>query len=344
MRTSGQSHIIEHKEFLGTVTGTNAYVGTTYAINPGVAATFPWLSTQAVAWEMYRFRALCFTYTGSIGTGAAGKVITIPEYDPDDSPPSTLNQAYSMFGMKRCSVWDQSDMRFEPHLMHAVTPWKNVRSGLTPGSLATYDVGTVTVATNGATDGVNLGDFFVSYSVEFKVPQLGTTKPFVSSFLYSDFALTGEIKIAGTGSSLFIPGTTTILLDQLGLGAPSSHGTYANGVTAYGWQLLKYGTYLIRLYNVVLSSGSDSSSVNTVITLVGPGSALSGTPALGLATSIVNYSIIQSFEVDEPTTCDSTFPVVSAQGSDQRLTPGVLDSNGDPAVVKFARCSIIYMG
>jgi hypothetical protein len=101
-RNGGLKHkptIITDDENLGIInaTGNTAFsILGQYAINPGQAATFPWLSSIAKNYEKFKFLMLEF-YTvpqvsGFATAGQTGEVVLSVDYDASDAAPANYQQ------------------------------------------------------------------------------------------------------------------------------------------------------------------------------------------------------------------------------------------------------------
>jgi hypothetical protein len=86
--------IITNREYIGDVISANpnTFSYTTYPLNPGQNATFPWLASIASNFESYRFRGLVFEYKSmsadalnSVNT-ALGSVVLSVQYDAANGP------------------------------------------------------------------------------------------------------------------------------------------------------------------------------------------------------------------------------------------------------------------
>lgn len=177
VKASPKSTRIVHRELLSTVTGSVAFaVFNSFQCNPGLSATFPWLSTQAVGWEQYKFHKLAFEYITRCATTAAGSVILAPDYDVLDAAPSTELIATSYRDATEDVPWKEQCCVWEPTAMFPLGPRKYVRSALVANSdLKTYDVGTQHICTTGQVDTAAIGKLWVAYDVELFVPQTSTT-------------------------------------------------------------------------------------------------------------------------------------------------------------------------
>jgi len=166
---------IVHREFVGNVTGSSSFATPlTLPLNPGMATTFPWLSTQAVGWEQYKFNRLKFSYLSRTGTSTPGSVMLIPDYDAADPAPSTEQIATAYRDVVEEVPWvPEFCCNLDKASMMEPAKRKFIRVGpLSPNlDVKTYDAGTMFV---GTVDGTNVawGKLWVEYDVELFVPQL----------------------------------------------------------------------------------------------------------------------------------------------------------------------------
>lgn len=163
---------VRHTEFVANVTGTNPFEVTSYAINPGQAMTFPWLSGLAIGFESYLFNSLSFSYVPSVGTATAGVVNLAIDYDALDPAPLTKAQFMQMHGAVRVVPWDSIkvsadslDLKKLPQRYTRKSAWNG------PGDLKTYDVGNFIVGTSGFGQVIASGELYVTYDVTLMTPQ-----------------------------------------------------------------------------------------------------------------------------------------------------------------------------
>jgi hypothetical protein len=182
-----RSITVQNDEFIGAVTVANQpnFNNTAYAINPGQATTFPWLSLQAKQWEKYQFKMLEFYFKREVSefatAGSAGKVIMSVDFDAADSPPGTKQQMEDTIPHVDGMPCENITMRLPPAQMHPMNSIsKYVRPGGLPGNsdIKTYDVGNLNVATQGITQNVEVGELRVRYICVFSVPVLESTNSF----------------------------------------------------------------------------------------------------------------------------------------------------------------------
>lgn len=177
--STGKGTVISHREYLGDIQGTTPFTPTTYPLNPGIASTFPWLSTVASNYQEYRFHGLIFEFrpliTDFVTGGSPGVIVMSTVYNADApvfaSKQQMENSEYATSVKPTCG------------LMHAIEcannqtilPEKFVRTGAVPvgQDLRMYDLGNTVVATQ-LNPSQNLGEIWVSYNVEFFKPILNS--------------------------------------------------------------------------------------------------------------------------------------------------------------------------
>lgn len=195
---------IVHRELVAGVTGSLAYaVPTTLALNPGLPASFPWLSTQAQGWERYRFNRLKYCFFTRASSATAGSVMLIPDYDASDSAPLSELIGSSYEDVSEDVPWKDIVCDLRPSALHAIGPSKFVRVGALAANqdIKTYDAGNLFVATlDGAV--TSWGKLWVEYDVTLMTPQLQPGGTGVISAIHSLGALATTANELGTTQSL----------------------------------------------------------------------------------------------------------------------------------------------
>lgn len=171
-----------HREYIADVVSNSSngvFNLVNYNVNPGLASTFPWLSTIARNFEEYEFKGLVFEYRTTSGavtsSQALGAVIMATNYDVVD-PNFTTKQAmeayeYSVSGVPSANLLHPVECAPGSRPLNTLY----VRNtGVTTGGQQLYDFGNFQIATQGVPgSSVNLGELWVSYDVEFRKPKLG---------------------------------------------------------------------------------------------------------------------------------------------------------------------------
>jgi hypothetical protein len=163
--------VISQRELVDNVHGNgNSFtVHDSYPINPGMSKTFPWLSTQAVGWEKYRFKKIRFLYLTRSGATDKGSIILSIDHDAADLPPASEQIACSYLGAAEDVVWKDISAS-----VRCPSEFRYVRTQALGANLdiKTYDVGTLYMCSAGCSADSTFGKLFVEYEVEFTIPQL----------------------------------------------------------------------------------------------------------------------------------------------------------------------------
>jgi hypothetical protein len=165
---------------LGVITGSTAFATTQYSINPGQAASFPWLSLEAKQWEKYRIRKLCYEYTPQVtefSTNGVGSLVIGFDADASDAPPNDLVHALNCDPRAFDLPCKRIVLDIPPKYMNMMTDGYFVRPGNLPGQsdIKTYDCGNINISTVGQANAGQIGILAVSYVVEFSIPILEPT-------------------------------------------------------------------------------------------------------------------------------------------------------------------------
>lgn len=164
---------ISHRELYdASVPGSTAFtVQNTIVLNPGLAASFPWLAPQAKMWEQYVCHKLCAEWIPIAPTDTKGTVTLSPEYDSGDAAPTTEEQLSSAFGTVEDRVWVPIVLDLDTKSMMAGVTRKFVRSTNVAGDIKMFDVGKIFVASNNEANTDAIGKLWLSYDFEFFIPQ-----------------------------------------------------------------------------------------------------------------------------------------------------------------------------
>jgi hypothetical protein len=243
--------VISHREYIADVvsTGATTFSVVSYACNPGVSGTFPWLSSVASNFESYRFERLNFEYETDISTATAGTAIMGLDYDAADPAPTTKTQVLSYRGAVRSPVWQPCCM---VSLQEDLNKLKSfyIRRGTLSANLdiKTYDTGNLFMCTVSAA--ATIGELYVDYTVRLMTPHLGPVG--IGNALYSTFSGVSNASpfgAAATGTSnapvtYVSTGTTTSVTTWTftaaynGLFTLNVAGTGLTGVTFSGMATL----------------------------------------------------------------------------------------------------------
>jgi hypothetical protein len=262
MHQTGQSIVVRHKELLGDViggaTGATFNVGSKYYLNPGLASSFPWLSSIAQQYQEYSWKGIVFHFVSTSGQSVAstntslGSIMLHTDYRVTAPTPTNKQELLNEYFA--------SDAKPSESFCHPIEcdPKENpynvqyVRSGAVPSGEdpKTYDLGVVNVATQGLpSDTLNVGELWVSYEVELKKPQL-----------------TGGVTLGAHWSNSAGDGTVAKLLGDSPTIKYNTIGATFNGTDTWTLPAGLTGTFMV-VANFYGTGSADSPSI--VVTNMG---------------------------------------------------------------------------
>jgi hypothetical protein len=289
MGSKGASCRVRHRELVTNISGSVAFaVALRLALNPGLAATFPWLSSIAASWEKYKFHKLAFKYLTRTGSTTPGSVILAPDYDASDGPPASEQIVSAFSDLVEDVPWRESmTCALKAQSMNSSVPVHFVRSEPVAANndIKVYDVGQFFVCTVDGT-AVPWGKLWVEYDVEFFIPQLpsGGLKP-SGGQIVGNTALSGANPL-GTGplldaqsSGIGVDFTSTVTFLNV--------GDYVMAVNASGTTITAFGITIgsgvtLIASSVVINAGANSAlqvSTLRVTSLTGATARVTATAA-----------------------------------------------------------------
>jgi hypothetical protein len=170
-RQTADSTRITHRELVGSLTGTVLFtLAQSFSVNPGLPATFPWLASQAVGWEKYKFNYLRLCSYTRTGSTTPGSIIMSPDYNAADPGPVTEQIMSSYYGTREDAPWKDICLEMDSARLAGE---RFLRYGaLAPNlDIKTYDVANVFVGTVDGT-AVAWSKLWWEYEVVFYNPQL----------------------------------------------------------------------------------------------------------------------------------------------------------------------------
>ncbi len=166
--------VVTNEEYITDINGSVAFTANTFAVNPGLPGSFPWLSGVAQRFESYVFDSLVYRFETESTTASTGSVVLVIDYDCDDVAPSTKSQALSYRSAVRSAPWKEcSFISLAEDRRKRSTYY--VRSGSLGSTLDKnlYDIGNLFVCTQGQAGTTVVGELHVSYVVRLMTPQVG---------------------------------------------------------------------------------------------------------------------------------------------------------------------------
>jgi hypothetical protein len=166
----GGRTVIKHREYLGPVVGSTTLRVTSYNLNPGLAASFPWMSQVATNYEKYMVKKLSVQYVTSSGSTTGGRVGLAFGYNPSEADPTSKSEFFSIVPNVEEAPWEDINMTVPP-----TGEVKYVRfGGISSGTVNTYDMGKIIVIASNTPDSEStIGELFVDYEIELSRPHYG---------------------------------------------------------------------------------------------------------------------------------------------------------------------------
>lgn len=240
--------VVKHTDFIAEVIATSTFQVFSYAINPGVAATFPWLANTAPNYETYRFRSLRFHFETDVAATVSGYTAFAIEYDNNDSAPTTLPEFMTINGATKKSSWQEDGISSKPSASFSSggrDSKKFVRIGdfpLAGPDPNLYDAGKFYFVFVVASGVAARGTLHATYEVEFFTPQPRITLPVSSNAGTTVFELKSDSNAGQATTVNVVPfANVAPVLNDLGLSPMASNGTLSFrdvGVYSLGYNLV----------------------------------------------------------------------------------------------------------
>ncbi|QMW68895.1 capsid protein [Crucivirus-427] len=178
---------LSHREYVGQITasattaGSSLFQQRTFALNPALSDSFPFLSQLAQNYNLYEFQGLIYEYKPQMGEFAnqnnnLGRIMMVTQYDPDAPP--FLNSVTLQNYDYACSTKPSLALihGVECARIQSATNIMYTRTGSSAKDKVFTDLGNFTVATEGipfAAAGTQiLGELWVTYRVKLSRAQL----------------------------------------------------------------------------------------------------------------------------------------------------------------------------
>jgi len=160
---------IQHREYLGEISGNTTFGITSYEINPGLSTAFPWLSSIAPSFEKYKVTRMSYEYVNIAATSERGRVTMAFDYDVLDENPTSKVELFQYAGASEGAVWSSLNLPVKN------IPEKFTRVGTVSSSdKKTYDAGKLLVGVSNTASTTIVGEIFVNYTIELNTPQPAT--------------------------------------------------------------------------------------------------------------------------------------------------------------------------
>lgn len=181
---------IKKEEFLYEVLPTENWAVTKLAINPGVAATFPWLSGVAKNFEKYKIHSFTIKYKTGQSSIIPGKVQFAPDFDATDPAPTSKREALTYTFATDGPIWQNFSLSIPSgYLMNQEKYYIRVDDEIVD-NLKFYDPANIWIGNDAvSTELAYLGEIWVEYDITLFEPQTPRIVSFSSlskKFIFTD--------------------------------------------------------------------------------------------------------------------------------------------------------------
>jgi hypothetical protein len=309
MHSNNQSVVVRHREYIADVYSDSAFdLRLTYALNPGLATSFPWLSTIAGQYQEYTWKGIIYEYISTSGdavsstNNALGSVIMATQYR--STAPAFFSKQQMLNNYFSCDAKPSESFCHPIECNPKENPYnvQYVRTGAVPSGedAKTYDLGEFMVAVQGMqASNIDVGELWVSYEVELRKPVL--TGAIGNEMLYASYTNTSPASNAPLGN-----GTATLKQDNIGLVLTSQLLSIPAGSSAKNYLVL------VRWSACTAFVGSTLTITNGTIYDAQAVADVVSTYSVGTGSG-VEYGIVQV--TDQNIACNISFGNVTVTGS-----------------------------
>lgn len=192
---------IKHREYIKDIVSSTAFSLENFFLNPGLHATFPWLSRIAQNFEQYKFHGIIFEFRSTSADAldstntALGTVIQGTDYNPAMANFSNKQQMENNEWSVSTKPSNSCIHPIECSAKESQVKLWFVRTGPIPvgSDQRLYDLANYQIATSGSQAQATIGELWCSYDCEFFKPVLDVGTPeggFGASFTLSDCSAT----------------------------------------------------------------------------------------------------------------------------------------------------------
>lgn len=166
-----KAFVVKHSEYVQDLVGTSSFSILQIPIQPGLPSSFPWLSTLAPNFEMYRIKSFNCRVETQSPTSVAGTILGVIDYDPVDAAPASKVIFMTKAGASRTAVWDR--LNVSARAIDRPFTRLYIRDGGLAANLdiKTYDYGNVFIAVEGVAGTEAIAEIYVDYEIEFFTPE-----------------------------------------------------------------------------------------------------------------------------------------------------------------------------
>jgi len=180
MHSANENFTLRHREYITDISTSTTFASNKYKVNPGVADTFPYLSTIANCFQEYKFKGLVFEFKSTSATAVAstntalGSVMLACQYRNDAADFTTktqmLNEMWSADGKPSDDII--MPVECDPSQRHSNLLFVRSTTLSDAADYNLFDMCKFTIGTIGSQAVAVAGELWVSYEVELYKPKV----------------------------------------------------------------------------------------------------------------------------------------------------------------------------
>jgi hypothetical protein len=293
MHSNSESVIVRHREYIQDINSSVGFANTEFSLNPGLAGTFPFLSSIAANFQEFNFKGLVFEFKSTSADAlnstntALGTIAMAIQYRAGAPSFTTKQQVLNEMWSADSKPADSFFMPVECSPAECPMDIQYVRTGALASNddIKFYDLGRLSVASVGSQAASVVGELWASYEVALRKPILGGAIGVdVTSFIVFRSGVTATDPL-GTNTALTCSSSMGVLLTSTTVTIPAgSPGKYILSImwkgaaaSAYVPPTVAYTTNLTgNTINGLQSPGqgtgasTDGCGVNSIFNLIDP--------------------------------------------------------------------------
>jgi len=219
-KSRGPNRVV-HRELLNpAVTAHSSFtVESVYPIQPGLASSFPWVSTIGANYEQYTIHTLKYHFVPFVATSTAGTIMMMVDYNAQDPQPTTETQFMDHPKAVSAPIWEPFTFVVDVKEFRALGTRRYIRPTAVAGDLKTFDLGRFYIASDNSITSP-CGKLYVEYDIEFFTPQLEPSTGLTPVNTSVTYKTSPQAISKNTATPIsFSAFTTANSFDPLGLGA-----------------------------------------------------------------------------------------------------------------------------
>jgi hypothetical protein len=162
--------ILSHRESIGQVDVSTTFTLQSYSLNPAQSNIFPWGSSVASKYDLYRVKHFEIIYVPRCSSQTNGQISMAIEPDPADRNPSSMSQIENTEGSISNNLWSLSVLKYRNSSANTAARKYMRAAGDQTNELRACDFGNLHIGTIGPAAISAVGELYVDYTFELYAP------------------------------------------------------------------------------------------------------------------------------------------------------------------------------